>query len=306
MPLNIEDIPAPEDLEKLLEAAKAELAQVERPKDFRRMASRERVVELTAVMLTSWHPLIELIEKELSPERAAERKAQLDRLDKRGWVFYAADLAAEEVFSDTSKKQRSELAKAVKENDRYLMSWAIPLFGHDPHCAAILSDISRGTGKRDDAEDVQRLVKLYRKHWDLVASKVTEITTEYLDQAAQNAAKQLALLRGGKQNPARKDADAAYWLWYQDYVEVMQLGRYLTWREPDSVQRFPGVQEERSGPAAQASNSAQDDELVQEDDADFDDDDEQDEEVDELLDEQAQQDQEQQQGNPPAPVDENG
>lgn len=44
-------------------------------------------------------------------------------------------------------------------------------------------------------------------------------------------------------NPARKLADSAYLLWRNDYNDLMQLGRYLTWTESDSTQRFPGIHE---------------------------------------------------------------
>ena len=267
MPLDIEDIPAPEDLHKLLEAAKPELLKVEIPKDMRRLVGRERVADLTDIMVTSWAPLTDWIDEELSPARAEQRKAQLAGLDNRGWVFYAADLEAEEIHSDATKKAQRELAKVVKENDRTLMMWANPIFGSDPDHAATLADIARGKGRRDDAEDVQRLVILYRSNLPLVMSTQKVITEDYLDKAATNAAKQLAYLRRRKKNPARKLADAAYLLWYRDYVDLMQLGRYLTWREADSMQRFPGVQEERNAPATVASAPVQEeDEEVDEED----------------------------------------
>lgn len=38
-------------------------------------------------------------------------------------------------------------------------------------------------------------------------------------------------------------ADSVYTLWYLDYDELMQLGRYFTRRQSDSLERFPGVRE---------------------------------------------------------------
>ena len=44
-------------------------------------------------------------------------------------------------------------------------SGAKPLFGDDPIHAQTLRDISRGTGRRDDADDVLRLVTLFSESW---------------------------------------------------------------------------------------------------------------------------------------------
>lgn len=79
----------------------------------------------------------------------------------RAWVYYGTDLRAEEIRSNKARKERLKLAKTVAGHDR-LIGWAWPLFGSDPEDAETLRDISRGTGRRDDAEDVLRLVDLYR------------------------------------------------------------------------------------------------------------------------------------------------
>jgi hypothetical protein len=73
------------------------------------------------------------------------------------------------------------------------------------------------------------------------------VTKDDLDEAATDAAMQLDYLRSPKRNPARKLADTAYAMWYFDYDELMQLGRYLTRREGDSRVRFPGVREALAG-----------------------------------------------------------
>ncbi|MFO7566570.1 MAG: hypothetical protein R6X02_28260 [Enhygromyxa sp.] len=193
-------------------------------------------------MLGSWSGLVGQLDEQLAPARVEERKQQLGRLDRRAWIFYAADFSAEEINSNTAKKERRELARAVTEHDRFLFKWALPIFGDDPEYAQTLADISRGTGARDDAEDVLCLVAMFRENWAQVEGQ-TMVTKERIDQAVADATTQLDLLRNGQVNPARKLADAAYSAWYHDYNELMQLGRYLGRGEPDLTERFPGVRE---------------------------------------------------------------
>ena len=121
-----------------------------------------------------------------------------------------------------------------------------------------------------------RLVALFRANWVEATTKQKRITKVYLNEAAADAAKQLHLLRDRDSNPARILADAAYSLWAQDYNELMQLGRYLTWRDDDSALRFPGIHE----PASRASEDEDEDEL-DEDELDEDELDEEEDEADE-------------------------
>ncbi|MFO7566269.1 MAG: hypothetical protein R6X02_26740 [Enhygromyxa sp.] len=241
MPGQIDIHSPPDDLDKLFESSKAKLEAFNMRLAVRRTVTRARVLELTDRMLDSWAPMVSWIEQVFAPEYAAQRKAELERLDTRAWVFYAADLAAEEQSANTSRKARLALAQTVAEHDRFLFKWATPFFGDDPEHQQTLRDISRGTGSRDDAEDVVRLVQLFRANWKQIEGKQKMVTEDHLARAMADATRQIDLLRNDEGNPARKLADAAYSLWYLDYDEAMQLGRYLVRREPDAIQRFPGV-----------------------------------------------------------------
>lgn len=262
-PIDVES--PPKDLQKLLLDATPELEAFDPARMVHRLASRRRVLELSNIVLISMAPLVEQLEKELSPARYEQHMAELERLDARAWIYYAADLAAEELHSNTAKKQRKQLAKAVAEHDRFLLKWATPLFGDHPEHGPMLRDISRGTGLRDDAEDVLRLVSLFRDNWAL-AKTLGTVSEERLEQAAADAAQQLDNLRNGVSNPGRKRADAGYSLWFYDYDELMHLGRYLCRREPDVIARFPGVREL----AIRSDNSSDADEEPEAESADAD------------------------------------
>jgi hypothetical protein len=241
---SIIDIATPPDkLEALVEQARPELEAVDPTSFVRRVVTRPRVLVLSNILLDSWAALVDQLDQVLAPAHAEQHKAALMRLDTRAWVFYAADLAAREIHANTARKQRRALAKVVASHDRFLSKWANVLFGDDPEHAASLRDISRGTGRRDDAEDVLRLVALYRANWDQVKDLQKAVTEARLEQAVADATRQLDYLRNGVTNPARQLAEAAYSLWHADYNALMQLGRYLTWRDGDSLERFPGIRE---------------------------------------------------------------
>jgi hypothetical protein len=267
MPQIIDVTNPPEDLDKLLEDSMPEIKALDQSRMVRRLVSRQRVLELTDVLLVSWASLGPWIEEELSPARAEQRNAELKRLDARAWIYYAADLAATEVHSNVNRKQRDLLAKTVKGHDKFLFKWAVPFFSDDPGHAETLRDIARGTGRRDDAEDVLRLVSLFRSNpsgWSEVKDGDKKLDKAYLDQAHADATKQLDYLRNGVANPARIVADAAYSLWFFDYDELMQLGRYLTRRQVDSLDRFPGVRELPTFDGA----APDDEEAIEEEEAD--------------------------------------
>ena len=255
----IDVTPPPENLHKLLTDAIPQLDKYKPPRQVHRVVSRRRVVDLTETMLQSWAPMLGMIDEMLSAPQAQLRKAEHERLDRLAWTFYAADMAAEGPNANLSQAQAAKLAAEVLKHDHYLLEWAWPMLGKDPAHAETLRDISRGSGRWDDADDVQRLVALFVDNWDQIPANPF-VTKAYLDQAAADATKQLDYLRSQKKNKARKRANAAYTMWFLDYDELMQLGRYLTRREPDSVVRFPGVREALTGGGGGAAEVKEDEE----------------------------------------------
>jgi hypothetical protein len=244
----------PPNLDKLLEQARPELDKLEDNTLQRPAVARERAVELTKIVRDSWAGIVAMIDAELSPERAALRKAELAGLDDRAWVFYAADLRASEPDPDAIRARRSELSEQVAGHDRTLMMWAAPLFHDDPARAETLQDISPGTGRRDSAEDVLRLVELFRGAWDQVGGQ-TPVDEAMLAKAEADAAALLNLLRGDAKSPARLLATQAYTAWARDYDELVDLGRYLTRHDADSSARFPGI---HAVPRARAGTATSD------------------------------------------------
>jgi hypothetical protein len=121
MPAPIEIQSPPADLNTLLHSAMPELEALHPERYVRRSVSRPRALELTNILLTSWAPLTDVLDMELSPLVAEQRKLELGRLSTRVWIFYKADLASEEVHANTIRKQRRGLARAVAEHDRFFV-----------------------------------------------------------------------------------------------------------------------------------------------------------------------------------------
>jgi hypothetical protein len=209
---------------------------------------RERVEQLTAVICSEFRPLLPRLVEELSPARAAERTADYEALEPRAQVYFAADLAVEEPWTAAQKARRAELAARVREHDERLSGWAVRLFEQDEEARAVVEDILRGKGIRDDAEDTIRLVALLRRHWDAVVGKVpaTEAELAEADAEAQELVQILDAMEGAAPGSPRDLRRRAFTWWFQAYTEIFLLGRYLLRHDVVAAERFPAVPAERA------------------------------------------------------------
>lgn len=240
--------PEPKKMNKLLDEARPALLALPAETLERPRIARERTLGLTRIVKREFQPLLSRLGEELSPKRAAERKADFDALEARALVFYAADLTVENPWSSEKKSRRGELVKKMREHDQTLSGWAVPLFRSHPEAKATLTDILRGRGIRDDADDTLRLVALFRKHWGDVNGKVP-VTAKQLSQAETEATELLQILDSADSDEAGSPKDIrrrAFTYWLSPYSELFHLGRYLSRGEADVAQRFPGIAPERT------------------------------------------------------------
>lgn len=214
--------------------------------------ARERATQLTATLIREFKPLEPQLDAELSPARAAARRADFAAVHPNALIFYAADLAVEVPWTSDQKARRADLVKKAREHDEYLGGWAIPLFKKDEALRDQVADIVRGKGIRDDAEDTVRWVSLFRGAWNDVKGK-TPVTIEDLDGAEADATELLGLLDGAGDEAPGSPRDLrrrAYTRWLLSYKEIHDLGRYLLRADPAAAARFPGVSSERGEAAA--------------------------------------------------------
>jgi hypothetical protein len=234
-------------MHELFAAAKADLLAIPAEALLRPRLPRERVVHLTDVIRREFEPLLPRLADELSVPRAAERRADYEALEARALVYFAADLAVEEPWTPAQKARRAELAARVREHDEALSGWAIPLFRKDPDASAIVADILRGKGIRDDAEDTLRLAALFRSRWAEVAGK-TPVAEAQLAEAESEAGELIRILDTIESEGLGSPRDLrrrAFTFWFQPYMEIFLLGRYLLRGDVAAAERFPGIAAER-------------------------------------------------------------
>jgi hypothetical protein len=211
---------------------------------------RERVLGLTAVIRGEFQRLVPRLPDELSADRAAERAADFEALEPRALVYCAADLAVEEPWTTAQKARRAELAARVREHDETLSGWAVRLFEDDEEARAVVADILRGKGIRDDAEDTIRLVALLRRHWPAVAGRIpaTEAQLLQAESEASELVQILDAMEGAAPGSPRDLRRRAFTFWFHAYTEIFLLGRYLLRDDLAAAERFPAVPGERGLP----------------------------------------------------------
>lgn len=218
---------------------------------------RGHAVVLTRTVVASFQTLEAMLEEEFSPSRAAELRARARGLGDRALAFFAADLAREERYN-AEESQRVDLVERVAGYDRYLLKWAWPLFGDDDFLAGILADIQRGRGAQDDAEDVLRLVELFRASWEL-ADGQTPVTLEYLTRAETDATELVTVLDADIRDEKRDLARRAFTAWRDDYREILFAGRYLLRDQDNASELFPGIRARQSAARSRRRGAAPDD-----------------------------------------------
>jgi hypothetical protein len=239
--------PEPRKMNELFEAAKPKLLLLPSETLLRPRITRERASSLTSTLRREFQPLLSALDSELSPARAAERKADYEALESSVLVFYAADLAVETPWTSGQKARRNELVMKVRNHDAMLSAWAVPVFRGNKEVMVVLANILRGRGIRDDADDTVRIVALFRKHWSDVKSMMP-ITEQNLTTAEEEATELLQIL-DGSENPAtgspRDLRRRAYTVWHRAYTETFHLGRYLSRHDPEAAKKFPAISAER-------------------------------------------------------------
>lgn len=243
----------PQDMNELFEAAKPELlalpfSSLEPPR-----ITRARALSLTRAMLKQLKDVVPLFSAELSTQRARERAADYASLSAKAQVYYAADRVVEAPWTAEKRARRKELVRLVREHDRHLSSWAVPVFRLDEEASAEVASILRGEGLRDDADDVLRLARLFRKKWADVKGKIP-VRWEDLVAAEADANELLQILEvidsdsPGSPRDYRKRAFSA---WVISYNELLAAARFVLRNDSEAAQRLPVASAEPMGIAAE-------------------------------------------------------
>lgn len=223
----------------ILEQFRAELEAIPREQFAKINVLRGRVLELTDLVLESFTPCVPMMKEMFSPTLISKMAERRERVSLLAQAFFAADLLATEEFGDVAANDRNLLFGRVAEHDKMLLKWAWPLFGDDEVLKKLLADIQRDTGHQDDAEDTIRLVRMFRTNWAAAAGK-TPIDEAYLDQAEADATEMIAMLTS-KAEQMRDLARRGFTAWRIEYREIIRVGRFLRFHEPNVLELFPGI-----------------------------------------------------------------
>lgn len=98
------------------------------------------------------------------PEYLAEVRTQIAGLKADCQTFYGAWLRLRTIEAPGPGEYK-ETTDALRAWDARLFPWAWAAFHQLPTLRTLLTDIRKGHGPRDDADDVQRLVLLILTHW---------------------------------------------------------------------------------------------------------------------------------------------
>ncbi len=250
----------PKKMNELFTAAKPALLALSSDTLVRPRIPRERAMHLTTVLRREFLPLLPRLGDELTKARAAERHGDFEALEANALIFYAADLAVEVPWTSNQKARRAYLVKKAREHDDTLSGWAIPLFKGNKDLRALVTDILRGRGTRDDADDTVRWVALFRKEWAHAKGK-TPVTLDSLREAEEEATELLGILDSAEEEKPGSPRDLrrrAYTRWIGPYSEIFHLGRYLERGDPEAARRFLAISAERGEAEAEVTTGEED------------------------------------------------
>ncbi len=138
-----------------------------------------------------------------------------------------------------SKSEKADVATARLVRQE-LLAAADYLWRHDERIKKLLKLIREGSGLQDLADDLSRLVVLFRQSWEQIESQ-SQITLEDLEQASQHAERVLSTALLKEQQVALQDRNRAYTLFHLAYQSLCAAGRFLYHREKQPALFYPAL-----------------------------------------------------------------
>lgn len=196
----------------------------------------ERIATLLAAVLAS--PLANIL-VEAERQRLGRLCAGLKR---RAQIYYGADLKLANQLGPAANAERLRLMAVNRSNDKRFMPWVEAIYGAHPVLGPVVADIRRGTGPRDDAEDVERQGDLLLR--PLPDGIALPFSADEIKAATRDAAAYLSLVQHGSPLIAEGERlrRLAYAGPYADYNEIRAFGLLLDRFAPDVAERFPGLE----------------------------------------------------------------
>ncbi len=162
--------------------------------------------------------------------------SQLYTLSLALWYAEARWQNARNKLSKTPKKTVSQSAKDIRKE---LLDAADYVWRNDPETKETLKQIREGSGLRDLAEDLQRLVSLFLDGWHEAEGRCS-ITQQDLHTAKELALDVLELVFASEQKEALLLRNQTFVLFQQAYEETCEAGRFLHRKATkEATERYP-------------------------------------------------------------------
>ncbi len=162
--------------------------------------------------------------------------SQLYTLSLALWYAEARWQNARNKLSKTPKKTVSQSAKDIRKE---LLDAADYVWRNDPETKETLKQIREGSGLRDLAEDLQRLVSLFLDGWHEAEGRCS-ITQQDLHTAKQIALDVLEIVFATEQKEALLLRNQTFVLFQQAYEETCDAGRFLYRKTlKEATERYP-------------------------------------------------------------------
>lgn len=223
-------------------AEKAAIAQVEGPL-LRPWAGGEAAVEQAQDLEVAARSALAEADTVFKPQHLQVIITALAVLGNQAMAYYGSDLAWQNALPDvTPRAERKRLAALARLWDPRLMKQARAQFDGDELIEPILLDIQTGTGLRDDAEDVLRLLALFFERWDVVGARLPWTRAE-LEAVEAEMTRLVQMLRpqGIAVHAATVLRQQAFTRLVRTYNEVLDAARYVARSKPEVLARLKGL-----------------------------------------------------------------
>jgi hypothetical protein len=148
-----------------------------------------------------------------------------------------------QVEEEAQRIPPAELVEPCREVRDELVAAARYVFRRDKQATEVLLDITRSTGYRDLADDLNRLAELFNSHWNLVNGH-SEIRKADLEQAAQLSAKLMGIIavdRSTAQAEWAEKRQQAWTLLRRAYQEVRDGAAYIFRGQSQQMEAYPSL-----------------------------------------------------------------
>jgi hypothetical protein len=137
----------------------------------------------------------------------------------------------------------AELVEQCRSTREELVAAARYVFRSDETASEVLVDITRSSGFRDLADDLNRLAELFNAHWNQVNGN-SEVRKADLDQAAQLGTKLMNVLSVDRSVALAEwsaNRQQAWTLLHRAYQEVRDGAAYIHRTEPQKLDAYPSL-----------------------------------------------------------------